>query len=157
MSKAYVGIDPGKTGAIGVLGSVWGPLVWDVPMINGDYNFYEMWKLLGGVILHYSATYLTLEKQQAMPKQGVSSTFATGRGYGAWEALCWITTPDFEIVSPRVWKKKLGLSSDKEESRELAIKLYPSMQDQLKRKKDHNRAEALLLAHYTKLLREEES
>ena len=154
MSIAYLGIDPGKTGAIAAVNSNGHVFIADIPMLNGDYNFYEMWKLLGGVIQHYSATYLTLEKQQAMPKQGVSSTFATGRGYGAWEALCWITTPDFEIVSPRVWKKKLGLSSDKEESRELAIKLYPSVTDQLKRVKDHNRAEALLLAHYTKLIRE---
>ena len=156
MSTAYVGIDPGKTGAIATISIREFELVnlTDVPMVNGDYNFYEMWKYLGTVIQLHEATYLTLERQQAMPKQGVSSTFATGRGYGAWEALCWITTPDFEIVSPRVWKKKLGLSSDKEESRELAIKLYPSMKEQLKRVKDHNRAEALLLAHYTKLIRE---
>ena len=157
MSIAYVGIDPGKTGAIAWISTDPFERVLDVPMINGDYNFYKMWAWLGNTISKHEATYLTLEKQQAMPKQGVSSTFATGRGYGAWEALCWITTPDFQIVSPRVWKKKLGLSSDKEESRELAIKLYPSMEEELKRKKDHNRAEALLLAHYTKLLREEES
>jgi len=156
MSIAYVGIDPGKTGAIAFVcyhGQDSLTLVHDVPLVNGDYNFYEMWKLLGNLIQQHAATYLTLEKQQAMPKQGVSSTFSTGRGYGAWEALCWITTPDFEIVSPRKWKKKLGLTSDKEQSRELAIKLYPSMKDMLARKRDHNRAEALLLAHYTKLER----
>ena len=155
MSTAYVGIDPGKTGAIAwITESSSYPFIQDIPMVHGDYNFYEMWKLLGRTIQLFDATYLTLEKQQAMPKQGVSSTFSTGRGYGAWLALCAVVTPDFEIVSPRKWKMALGLTSDKEQSRELAIKLYPSMDDVLKRKKDHNRAEALLLAHYTKLVRE---
>lgn len=151
MSIAYVGIDPGKTGAIAVLGL--NAYICDVPLISGDYDFYQMWKILGRVFERHDKLYLGLERQQAMPGQGVSSTFQTGRGYGAWEALCWITTPDFQIVSPRVWKKKLGLTGDKEASRELATKLYPSMENQLSRKKDHNRAEALLLAHYTKLIR----
>ena len=151
MSIAYVGIDPGKTGAIGVISDV--VAIYDVPMINGDYNFYEMWRLLSKLVFHQAA-YLSLEKQQSMPKQGVSSTFSTGRGYGAWEAFCAVLTPDCEIVNPRKWKKKLGLDSDKEKSRKLAIEIYPSMADMLKRKRDHNRAEALLLAHYTKLIRE---
>lgn len=152
MSTAYVGIDPGKTGAIAIIRPAIVE-IHDVPIIAGDYNFYAMYKLLGLITRMHDYTYLSLERQQAMPGQGVSSTFQTGRGYGAWEALCWATTPSFQIVSPRVWKKKLGLTSDKEESRELAIKLYPSMKDRLSRKKDHNRAEALLLAHYTKLIK----
>ena len=150
MSTAYVGIDPGKTGAIAIIADF--VAVHDVPVVSAlnDYDFYRMYKLLGKISYKYPYVRLSLERQQAMPGQGVSSTFQTGRGYGAWEALCWITTPDFKIVSPRVWKKKLGLSKDKEASRKLAIKLYPSMEEMLRRKKDHNRSEALLLAHYTK-------
>jgi hypothetical protein len=161
MVKAYVGIDPGITGAIAVLDTYDGvdrASVSDVPTLylkktgKWDYNFYEMYKYLGGISSHYRV-YLSLEQQQAMPQQGVSSTFQTGRGYGAWQALCQITTSEFEIVSPRKWKKALGLDSDKEKSRKLAIKLYPELEPILKLKKHHNRAEALLLAHYTKLVK----
>jgi len=164
MGKAYIGIDPGITGAIGVIAD---SLEWvvDVPTYynpkaeRNEYDFFRMYELLRD---YNSYSYdwcdegckLSLEQQQAMPKQGVSSTFHTGRGYGAWEALCWATTPNFQIVSPRKWKKALGLTTDKEKSRKLAIKLYPKMEEMLRRKKDHNRAEALLLAHYTKLEKE---
>lgn len=158
MIKAYVGIDPGITGAIATILENGALGLLDVPTyLDNDhcsqYNFLEMYKVLGGLSKD-NRVYLSLEKQQAMPKQGVSSTFQIGRGYGAWEALCWATTPYFTIVSPRKWKKALGLTSDKEKSREMAIKLYPSLEHMLNRKKDHNRAEALLLAHYTKLERE---
>lgn len=54
----------------------------------------------------------------------------------------------YEEVLPKVWKKEMGLDSDKEKSRALAIKLYPQCKDSLKRKKDHGRAEALLLLNY---------
>ena len=156
-TKTYIGIDPGITGAIGWLKGDRAELI-DVPTYKSDgktqYNFLEMYNTLVELSLNWNnRTYLTLEKQQAMPKQGVSSTFQIGRGYGAWEALCWATTPDFEIVSPRKWKKALGLTSDNEMSRLKAISLYPSLEPMLRRKKDHNRAEAILLAHYTKLER----
>jgi crossover junction endodeoxyribonuclease RuvC len=156
VTNAYVGIDPGITGAIGVIAD--SSFIVDVPTYERkdgktEYNFYNMYKLLGQLGIAGTRVYLTLEKQQAMPKQGVSSTFQIGRGYGAWEALCWATTPDFEIVSPRKWKKALGLTSDKDVSRLKAISLYPSLEPMLRRKKDHNRAEAILLAHYTKLER----
>jgi hypothetical protein len=159
MIKAYVGIDPGITGAIGVLDTYDGvdrADVFDVPTYEKktgkrDYDFYEMYRYLGILAQDYRV-FLSLEQQQAMPKQGVSSTFQTGRGYGAWQALCRIITSEFEIVSPRKWKKALGLDSDKEKSRKLAIKLYPDLEHMLKRKKDHNRAEALLLARYTQLV-----
>ena len=158
MSHAYVGIDPGITGAIGVIRSDGVVLVRDVPTYTKSdgkkaYNFYEMYKLLNGLVQNHDGVSLTLEQQQAMPKQGVASTFQTGRGYGAWEALCWVTTPDFSIVSPRKWKKALGLTQDKERSRAMARKLYPVIDEELLRKRDHNRAEAILLAHYTKLER----
>ncbi len=161
MTNAYVGIDPGITGAIGILfdkqpGVPEYQGIKDVPtyIIEGKpvYNFLDMYKMLANLSKLFQV-HLTLEKQQAMPKQGVSSTFQIGRGYGAWEALCWATTPEFDIVSPRKWKKALGLTSDKDVSRLKAISLYPSLEPMLRRKKDHNRAEAILLAHYTKLTR----
>jgi crossover junction endodeoxyribonuclease RuvC len=151
MSTAYIGIDPGLSGAIAIIAlDPYQFGVVDVPLNDGQYDFYQMYKLLSDFKSKYTFIWLTLEQQQAMPKQGVSSTFKTGMGYGAWRAICSLVTPDFEIVSPRKWKNALGLTSDKEASRKLAIKLYPNLHDRLTRKKDHNRAEAVLLAHYTR-------
>jgi hypothetical protein len=159
MTRAYVGIDPGITGAIGVIvENPTYPSVIDVFTYTRctdntkQYDFYKMYKWLAGYSLRYNLE-VSVEQQQAMPGQGVSSTFKTGGGYYAWLALCTIATPTFTVVSPRKWKKALGLDSDKEKSRRLAIELYPELEHMLKRKKDHNRAEALLLAHYTKLVK----
>jgi len=158
MITAYVGIDPGITGAVAVIPErLESPMITDVPTYTNrkgktEYDFYKMYKMLGKLSQEYEV-HLCLEKQQAMTMQGVSSTFSIGRGYGAWEALCWATTPNFQIVSPRKWKRFLGLTSDKDTSRELAITYFPGMMPLLKRKKDHNRAEALLLAYYSKISR----
>jgi hypothetical protein len=88
-----------------------------------------------------------IEKAQAMPKQGVSSTFKYGTAYGALcavTALCEIPT---HLVSPRRWKTYFALDSDKERSRALAIRLWPGC-GLFERKRDHGRAEAALLARY---------
>lgn len=154
MTNLYIGIDPGITGAIGFLFDNNLPDVIDVPTYQDfkdkpQYNFREMYRL----IARYSRVYnlhIALEQQQAMPQQGVSSTFKTGRGYGAWEALCAVITDNYDRISPRKWKKAIGLTSDKEVSRFKAIELFPSLASMLCRKKDHNRAEALLLAYYSK-------
>lgn len=56
----------------------------------------------------------------------------------------------FEIVNPQTWKRAMmpGEARDKEAARLRAIQLFPSVAEDLKRKKDHNRAEALLLAEW---------
>ena len=159
MTKLYIGIDPGITGAIGFLFGDQLPEVIDVPTYldslhnRPQYDFRKMFKEIAHYTTAYSL-YIALEQQQAMPQQGVSSTFKTGRGYGAWQALCAVITNDVTLVSPRVWKKFLGLTKDKEMSRLRAIELFPNLADALDRKKDHNRAEALLLAHYLKYFKE---
>ena len=55
---------------------------------------------------------------------------------------------EYHLVAPSKWKRDLKLSSDKELSRALAMKLWPNRVDKLKYKKDHNRAEAALLGYY---------
>jgi hypothetical protein len=54
----------------------------------------------------------------------------------------------WRTVRPSVWKPKVGVTSDKQTSLALARALFPMAADQLKRQKDHNRAEALLIAEY---------
>ena len=91
-----------------------------------------------------------IEKVGAMPKQGVSSTFKFGKVYG--EIIGVVTANNFRLdyVAPGVWKRTFGLSKDKELSRRKATELFPQHRHNLARKKDHNRAEALLIAEYAR-------
>lgn len=71
------------------------------------------------------------------------------RSRGAIEAACDIARVPMVTVQPATWKRHLGLlKSEKGASREKALALYPALADRLKRVKDHNRAEAVLLAHW---------
>jgi crossover junction endodeoxyribonuclease RuvC len=98
---------------------------------------------------------VVLELQQAFPGQGVSSTFKLGQNYGIWLAAIASCGWPLTIVRPAEWKKGLGYpAKDKKEGKAysltLARRLYPAAAGDLARVKDHNRAEALLLAHYGK-------
>ena len=84
-----------------------------------------------------------------MPRQGVASGFKYGRAVGAIEAalaLCAIPT---EIIEPAVWKRYWHLpGKDKEAARQKALQLFPGAHAMLARKRDHGRAEAMLIALY---------
>ena len=92
-----------------------------------------------------------IERVHAMPGQGISSTgkflHAAGQILGVVQAL---DTP-YEFAQPAKWKRDLGLPGGKDKSefvRARAVALFPTLQAELARKMDHNRAEALLLAHW---------
>jgi hypothetical protein len=83
-----------------------------------------------------------MEQVHSMPNQGVSSTFAFGRAVGVISAVCELTRYPVHLVTPQKWKKHFHLSSDKNESLDMARYLWPEAK--LKLKKDINKAEALL-------------
>lgn len=86
-----------------------------------------------------------VEHQQAYPRQGVSSSFKTGMGYGAvLGVLAGLRVPVF-LRTSSAWKRRLHLNNDKERSRQEAIHRWPSQAELFKRKKDEGRAEAALL------------
>lgn len=91
-----------------------------------------------------------IEKVGSMPKQGVSSTFKFGRSYGEIIGVVAAHKLRMDFVPPGVWKRTFGLSKDKDASRLKAMELFPQLRDRLTRKKDHNRAEALLIAEYAR-------
>jgi crossover junction endodeoxyribonuclease RuvC len=143
-----IGIDPGLKGAIACVGGEY-PEIWDMPILNGHVNVIFLRNLLQGWEEEYHGIDMVyIEQQQAMPGQGVSSTFKTGANYGALLALLTLLAMPFDIVSPGVWKRTMGLTKDKEVSREKAIHLFPDSTLFFQRKKDEGRAEALLLAEY---------
>ncbi len=145
---AFVGIDPGKTGAIAFVhrsrvSSESLPYVGDEPDIV----------VIGQWLREFSVgrnPVVALELQHAMPGQGVVSMFTLGKGYGMLLATCYFAGLRVLLPRPAQWKKDMGIppKSDKEYSRQLAQRLFPEVNLHLK--KDHGRAEALLLAEWAR-------
>ena len=138
--QPILGIDPGVTGAIAVLRPEWeySHVVEDMPS-----NPRDLWEMLKP----WTMCHAIVEQAQAMPKQGVSSTFKTGYGYGVIIGVLASLGIPYETVTPSVWKRAMGLQGkDKDASRSLARCYWPDAP--LGRVKDHGRAEALLIAEY---------
>ena len=136
-SPLIIGIDPGVTGAVAFLG--FDTVVHDMPPNPRD---------LAELLFPFDRRDRAIvEQAQAMPKQGVSSTFKTGYGYGVIIGVLASLGIPYETVTPSVWKRAMGLQGkDKDASRSLARCYWPDAP--LSRVKDHGRAEALLIAEY---------
>mmetsp|Transcript_15411 Transcript_15411/g.21254 ORF Transcript_15411/g.21254 Transcript_15411/m.21254 type:complete len:186 (+) Transcript_15411:1-558(+) len=91
-----------------------------------------------------------IETPVFMPFNGKQSLMQSGFGFGVWTGIMSAMGAEIRTVHPKTWQAALGLSgkSNKERSLELAIAEYPSLAGELKRKKDHGRAEALLIARF---------
>ena len=79
------------------------------------------------------------------------TAFVQGYNFGLWKGVLASAGLDVRVVKPQAWKYALGLAhkkSTKDESRAMAGAVFPSTTEQLRRKKDHGRAEALLIAAY---------
>ena len=142
----YLGIDPGFTGA-------WGLINHHGHYIGcGDMIHNEKWIDINSVYREISLIrenddmMIVVEAVHAMPKQGVSSSFKFGMSYGAALCLAQRFLEQWELVQPRVWKRDMGLTADKTDSLNMARQKWPEAP--LKRVKDNGRAEALLLAEW---------
>jgi crossover junction endodeoxyribonuclease RuvC len=142
----YMGIDPGFTGAWGMITHN-GNYVSCGDMLHTDRHI-ETRKVFAEMSQARDLQDLSIvvEEVHAMPKQGVSSTFKFGMAYGAALAIAERFNTHWELVTPQRWKKAMGLSSDKKDSLAMARELWPNAP--LTRAKDNGRAEALLLAEY---------
>ena len=90
-----------------------------------------------------------IERAQFMPGQGGSSAFNYGTGFGIYLGVLAALEIPYSMVAASVWKKFFHLAGpDKEASRATAIRLVPSLAPDLARKKDHGRAEAILICLY---------
>ena len=142
--KIYIGIDPGQTGAIAFIRAGAVPRVFD---FDDGAGLLTLKKLLVD-----DPVKAVIEKVGSMPGQGVSSTFKFGTNFGTWIGRLEALEIPFDFVTPQKWKKVMFDSMPKgdvkEMSRSRALRLFPNMAEKLKRKKDHHRAEALLLAQY---------
>jgi Holliday junction resolvasome RuvABC endonuclease subunit len=138
-----LGVDPGVSGAYALVGSNgMAAIVDDLPVANRQVDAAE-WRR---VIERLKPDIAVVEIVHSMPGQGVASTFKFGMAAGLIRGvLLGAGVPIFD-AAPTVWKKHFKLvGSDGEKSRALAIQRFPTS-PALARKKDHNRAEALLIA-----------
>jgi hypothetical protein len=146
----FCGIDPGLSGAIAFFFPVAPDRVAaeDMPAAGGEVDC----ATLAARILQMGPALAVIERVAAMPKQGVSSTFKFGQSYGAIRGVLAALRIQTHVVSPAVWKRYFRLDSDKEKSRSLALRTFPKTPQHFARKRDHNRAEAAMLAVYAACL-----
>ena len=90
-----------------------------------------------------------IEQVSAMPGQGVTSMFNFGQSYGILKGICSAMQLPMYFVRPAKWKKYFNLiNSEKDASRTRAIEIFPYFSSQLSRKKDSNKADAILIASF---------
>lgn len=138
-------VDPGLKGALALLDTDASVLhVADMPVVAGAVEPIELADIIRGWVVDRAI----IEKVASRPGQGVASVFAFGTSYGAPLGVLAALKIPLARVSPSVWKAHFGLSSDKEQSRAMALATWPQHYEHFKRKKDEGRAEAALLALY---------
>jgi crossover junction endodeoxyribonuclease RuvC len=92
---------------------------------------------------------VVIEQVSAMPGQGVTSMFNFGQSYGILKGICSAMQLSMYFVRPAKWKKYFNLiNSEKDASRTRAIEIFPYYSTQLSRKKDNNKADAILIASF---------
>ncbi len=150
-----IGIDPGLNGAIAVLENNKVKEIFDVPVMpegkknKRQLNSAQLVKMLKDISYNKEETVVVVENVSAMPGQGVTSMFNFGQTFGAIKGICAALGLPIFFVRPAKWKKHFDLiNSSKDASRTKVIEMYPSVSEKLSRKKDVNKADAILIARY---------
>lgn len=153
--RLTIGIDPGLSGAVAFLDDGEAYLVVDMPVLTvGDWKEVDARELANRIRTecrnhpgaHVSAC---IEKVGARPTDGGTSAFRFGESSGKAKAVLEALGIPYARAIPSVWKHSFGLrKAEKDDSRQVALKRFPDMAKDLRRKKDDGRAEALLLALY---------
>ncbi len=150
-----IGIDPGITGAISVLENKRVVEVHETPtMIDGkknkrQVNGAQITNILKDIINIHKEVIVVVEHVSAMPGQGVTSMFNFGQSFGVIKGICSALSIPIYFVRPAKWKKHFNLiKTNKDASRTKVIEIYPEISSKLSRKKDSNKADAILIARY---------
>ena len=149
------GIDPGVSGAISILENKKVIEAIDMPtMIDGKKNKRQINSAQVSSIIKErlntgKAVVVVVEHVNAMPGQGVTSMFNFGQSFGVIKGICAALNLPIYFIRPTKWKKHFNLiKTNKDTSRTKVIEVYPEISSKLQRKKDSNRADAILIALY---------
>ena len=152
-----IGIDPGISGSIcffedGVIKDVIEmPTMTDgkknKKQVNGSQIFNEISERIKKTDKRNIK--VVIEQVSAMPGQGVTSMFNFGQSFGILKGICSAMRLSMYFVRPAKWKKYFNLiNSEKDASRTRAIEIFPYFSTELSRKKDSNKADAILIASF---------
>ena len=152
-----IGIDPGISGAICFLQN--GKILDVIEMptmiegkknkkqVNGSQIYNEICKRINKI--EKQEIRIVIEQVSAMPGQGVTSMFNFGQSFGILKGISSAMQLPMYFVRPAKWKKYFNLiNSEKDASRTRAIEIFPYFSSQLSKKKDSNKADAILIASF---------
>jgi crossover junction endodeoxyribonuclease RuvC len=152
-----IGIDPGISGSICFFedGKIFDVI--EMPtmtegkknkrQVNGSQIYNEVLKRIENKEKHKIR--VVIEQVSAMPGQGVTSMFNFGQSFGILKGICSAMQLPLYFVRPAKWKKYFGLiNSEKDASRTKAIEMFPYYSSNLTKKKDSNKADAILIASF---------
>ena len=149
------GIDPGVSGAISVLENKKVIEVFEMPtMIDGkkskrQVNGAQVTNIIKEKLDKNKEIIVVVEHVNAMPGQGVTSMFNFGQSFGVIKGISSALSLPIYFVRPTKWKKHFNLiKTNKDASRTKVIEVYPKISSKLSRKKDSNKADAILIARY---------
>ena len=149
--KYIAGIDPGFTGAIAVVGDGVPVAVWDMPVLTVGKKT-ELDEIgLKSIMQNFELSIVAIEKAGAMPGQGIASTARYLIGFGIIRGLCVGLGLPYQLVHPATWKARImrDMPKEKQASVMKCNQLFPAWSaENLRLKKHHGRADALLIAHY---------
>ena len=150
-----IGIDPGISGAISITENKKILEIYDTPtMIDGkknkkQINSAQVTNIIKERLNKDKDVVVVVEQVNAMPGQGVTSMFNFGQSFGVIKGICAALKLPIYFVRPTKWKKHFNLiKTNKDASRTKVIEAYPEISSKLHRKKDSNRADAILIALY---------
>ena len=115
--------------------------------INGPQIYNEISKRI--INIPKNEVVVVIEQVSAMPGQGVTSMFNFGQSFGVLKGICSAMQLSMHFVRPAKWKKYFNLiKTEKDASRTKVIEIFPYISSQLSRKKDSNKADAILIASF---------
>ena len=152
-----IGIDPGVSGSIcffkdgKILDVIEMPIMNEgkknKKQVNGAQIYNEIFKRIDNT--SSIGTRVVIEHVTAMPGQGVTSMFNFGQSFGILKGVCSAMRLPMFFVRPAKWKRYYNLiNSEKDASRTRAIEIFPYFSSQLSKKKDSNKADAILIASF---------
>ena len=152
-----IGIDPGISGAMCFFESDIIKDVIEMPVmadgkknkrqINGPQIVNEIQKRIENI--PKKNIFVVVEHVSAMPGQGVTSMFNFGQSFGVIKGICSALKLPIYFVRPVKWKKYFNLiKTEKDASRTKVIEIFPYISSKLSKKKDNNKADAILIASF---------